>query len=63
MKLPHMAWFIYQVHSDRFKHSSNIEVITATISGASVLVLLMGGGGGTYEVCLWHTSGGIRTNT
>jgi hypothetical protein len=52
LKVPHMAWFLYQVHGDRFTHSSNIKVITETISGAAVLVLLMGG---TYEVCLrWH---------
>jgi hypothetical protein len=32
-----------KLNDDRFRHSSNVEVITATILEAAVLVLLMGG--------------------
>jgi uncharacterized membrane-anchored protein len=36
-----MARYTYQVHGDRFRHSSNIKGITSTILEAMVLVLLM----------------------
>jgi hypothetical protein len=29
-------------HDDRFKHSSNIQIINSTISEAALLILLMG---------------------
>jgi hypothetical protein len=30
LKVPHMAWFLRQFHDHRFRHSSDVKIITAS---------------------------------
>jgi hypothetical protein len=45
-----------RIHDNWFRHSSNIKVVTLTISEAALLVLLMGG---IYEVAIEVASCGM----
>jgi hypothetical protein len=50
LKWAEVAWYMYQIDDNWFRHLSNITVITVTIWEAVKLALLVDG---LYELCRW----------